>query len=99
MILYRFTPPEKHRRIYIFINIGMILSIIGITILFHDRIEIFGIPIALWLLFNGLWSTHAGWYSWFHRKDKSSFSQGLWLICLVVGLVMSILLAVIYVFL
>ena len=94
--MYRFTPPKKYKRIYIFINIIIILLTITITAFFYNRIEIFGIPIALWWLFNGLWSINANWYSWFHRKDKSSSSHGFWLICLIAGLVMSVLLIIIH---
>ena len=95
MVMY-FTPPKKHKKIYILINVLIILLIISITTFFHDRIEIFGIPIALWCLFNGLWSVNANWYSWFHRNDKSSSSHGFWLICLITGLAMSILLLLIH---
>ena len=94
--MYHFTPPKKHKKIYILINVLIILLIISITAFFHDRIEIFGIPIALWCLFNGLWSVNANWYSWFHRNDKSSSSHGFWLICLITGLAMSILLLLIH---
>ena len=94
--MYRFNPPNKFKQIYIFINIAILLSIIVITTLFYSRIEIFGIPIALWWLFNGLWSVNANWYSWFHRNDKSSYSHGFWLICLISGIAMSILLVVIH---
>ena len=96
MVMYHFTPPKKHKKIYILINVLIILLIISITAFFHDRIEIFGIPIALWCLFNGLWSVNANWYSWFHRNDKSSSSHGFWLICLITGLAMSILLLLIH---
>ena len=96
IIVYRFNPPNKYKRIYILINIAILLSIIVITALFYNRIEIFGIPIALWWLFNGLWSINANWYSWFHRNDKSSSSHGFWLICLISGIAMSILLVVIH---
>ena len=96
IVTYHFTPPKKHKKIYILINVLIILLIISITAFFHDRIEIFGIPIALWCLFNGLWSVNANWYSWFHRNDKSSSSHGFWLICLITGLAMSILLLLIH---
>ena len=94
--MHRFNPPNKYKRIYILINIVILLSIIVITALFYNRIEIFGIPIALWWLFNGLWSVNSNWYSWFHRNDKSSYSHGFWLICLIGGIAMSILLVVIH---
>ena len=94
--MYRFTPPDKYKRIYIFTNIVIILSIIAISVFFYSQIEILGIPIALWCLFNGLWSVNSNWYSWFHRNDKSSSSHGFWLICLILGLVMSLLLIVIH---
>ena len=48
--MYHFTPPKKHKKIYILINVLIILLIISITAFFHDRIEIFGIPLALWCL-------------------------------------------------
>ena len=44
IIVYRFNPPNKYKRIYILINIAILLSIIVITALFYNRIEIFGIP-------------------------------------------------------
>lgn len=94
--VYRFTPPNKYKHAYIFFNIAIIISIIVTAALFHDHIEIFGIPIALWLLFNGLWSVNSNWYSWFHRNDKSSSSHGFWLICLISGIAMSILLFIIH---
>ena len=94
--VYRFTPPNKYKHAYIFFNITIIISIIVTAALFHDHIEIFGIPIALWWLFNGLWSVNSNWYSWFHRNDKSSSSHGFWLICLISGIAMSILLFIIH---
>lgn len=90
--MYQFTPPKKFKVFYISANIIILISIIILTVIFHNRIEIFGIPIAVWCLFNGLWSINATWYSWFHRKDKSSNSHGFWLICLITGILMSILL-------
>ena len=92
IIVYRFNPPNKYKRIYILINIVILFSIIVVTALFYNRIEIFGIPIAIWWLFNGLWSVNSNWYSWFHRNDKSSSSHGFWLICLIAGIGMSVLL-------
>ena len=93
--MYRFTPPNKYKHAYIFFNIAIIISIIVTAALFHGHFEIFGIPIALWWLFNGLWSVNSNWYSWFHRNDKSSSSHGFWLICLIGGIAMSILLFII----
>ena len=94
--MYRFTPPNKYKLAYILFNIAIIISIIVTVALFYDHIEIFGIPIAIWWLFNGLWSVKSNWYSWFHRNDKSSSSHGFWLICLISGIVMSILLCIIH---
>ena len=96
IVMYHFTPPNKYKRIYIFANIVIILSIISIAVFFYGQIEILGIPIALWCLFNGLWSVNANWYSWFHRNDKSSFSHGFWLISLITGFVMTVLLVAIH---
>ena len=89
--MYRFSPPEKLKHIYIIINVLLIITIIFCAIRFRSCVEVSGIPITAWVLFNGLWSLNENWYSWFHKKDKSSYSHGLWLILLITGIVMSIL--------
>ena len=94
--MYRFTPPSKNKTLYVSINIFILLVVILSTVFFYGQVEIFGIPIAIWLLFNGMWSANPDWYSWFHRKDKSSYAHGFWLICLILGILMSVLLILIH---
>jgi len=94
--MYHFSPPQKLKHLYIIINLLLIVTIIIFAILFHSRVEVFGIPIAAWVLFNGLWALNGDWYSWFHKKDKSSYSHGFWLILLITGVVMSILMILIW---
>ena len=69
--MYRFTPPNKYKHAYIFFNIAIIISIIVTAALFHDHIEIFGIPIALWWLFNGLRNKKALQKAGSHKEVKS----------------------------
>ena len=95
--MYHFSPPNKLKHIYIVINILLIITVILFALFFHSRVEVLGIPITVWVLFNGLWSLNGKWYSWFHKKDKSSSSNGFWLILLITGIVMSILMILIWV--
>ena len=94
--MYHFSPPKKLKTLYIIINILLIITVIIFALLFHSRVEVFGIPITVWMLFNGLWALNGKWYSWFHKKDKSSYSHGFWLILLITGVVMSILMILIW---
>ena len=94
--MYRFTPPSKNKIIYISVNIMIALAVVISAILFYGHAELFGIPIAVWCLFNGLWSINPDWYSWFHRRDKSSYAHGVWLIWLILGILMSVILLIFY---
>ena len=94
--MYHFSPPQKLKHLYIIINLLLIVTIIIFAILFRSRVEVFGIPIAAWALFNGLWALNGDWYSWFHKKDKSYYAHGFWLILLITGVVMSILMILIW---
>lgn len=94
--MYRFSPPKKLKYVYIVSNVLLLASIIVCNVLYSGNIRIIGIPIALWTLFNGLWSINRNLYSWFHRNNKSYSSNGFWLICLVCGIVMSIMLIIVW---
>ena len=81
---YKFKPPTKFKNLNLIINFILIISVI-VSMIFVNGIIKKSISLAIFLLFNGLWSINRKWYSLCHRDDKSYSVKYIWIIFIILG--------------
>lgn len=85
-----YTPPkvpDKFKELYIIINAVIILSFVVLRIFVGGIRDIpihFAGVIAVFALFNGIWSINKSLYSWFYRGANSYFKASWSFLLLIV---------------